>query len=89
MIGIVSTDEGMLNDICIKLCNTLEASGLVFNADKYAELLTYPDGSKYALPVSENKKYYDFIMNTLTQEERNMIQWIGSDWYPEPIPIEE
>jgi hypothetical protein len=89
MIAIVSTDKDMLNDICMKLCNALESSDLVFNADKYAELLVYPDGSKYALPISENKKYYDVIMTTLTQEERNMIQWIGSDWFPEPIPIKE
>lgn len=89
MIGIVSTDDVMLNDVCIKLCEALEDSILVYDAEKYADLIEYPDGSKYALPISENKQYYDVIMLTLTQEERNMIQWIGSDWYPEPIPTEE
>jgi hypothetical protein len=42
------------------------------------------------LVVSENKKYYDVIMSTLTQEERNLIQWIGADWFPDvPMVLEE
>jgi hypothetical protein len=63
---------------------------LVYNAKMYADLLTYPDGLKYCLVISENKKYYDVIMLTLTQEERNLIQWIGADWFPDvPMVLEE
>jgi hypothetical protein len=90
MIGLVDTGSQLLNDICIKLCNALEDSILVYNAVKYANLIEYPNGSKYALIISENKKYYDVIMSTLTQEEKNLIQWIGSDWFPDsPAPSEE
>ena len=85
MIGIVSTDEGMLNDICSKICNALEDSILVYNAEKYADLIEYPDGSKYALTISENQKYYDIIMLTLTQSEIDKIETIGADWYPEIV----
>jgi len=89
MIGVISSDNLMLNDICLKLGNTLEESILYYDAEKYADLIEYPDGSKYALPISENKKYYDVIMSTLTQEEKNLIQWIGSDWFPDsPAPSE-
>ena len=73
-----------------KYCSKRINKSLVYNAIKYANLIEYPDGSKYALIISENKKYYDVIMSTLTQEEKNLIQWIGSDWFPDsPTPSEE
>ena len=90
MIGLVSSDNGMLSDVCGKICNALDESDLVYNAKMYADLMTYTDGSKYCLVISENKKYYDVIMLTLTQEERNLIQWIGADWFPDvPMVLEE
>ena len=83
MIGIVNDNADFLNDISNKLGQFLKDSGLCYHAENYADLIEYPDGSKYALTISENKQYYDPIMTTLTQEEKNMIEWIGSDWYTE------
>ena len=83
MIGIVNDNADFLNDICNKLGQSLKDSGLCYHAEKYADLIEYPDGSKYALPVSENKKYYDVIMNSLTQEEKNKIEYLHSDWFEE------
>ncbi len=81
MIGIVNQDDNFLNEICDKLGKTLKDSGLCYHATKYADLLKHPDGSKFALVISETKNYYNAIMTTLTQKERNLIQWIGSDWF--------
>ena len=86
MIGIVNKDDIFLNEICDKLGETLKDSGLCYHATKYAELLKHPKESKFALVISETKKYYNLIMSTLTQKERNLIQWIGSDWFDkEPL----
>jgi len=85
MIGIINIDESTLNDICIRLDNALKNSALIYNAEKYADLIEYPDGSKYALPISENQKYYDIIILTLTQSEIDKIETIGADWYPEIV----
>lgn len=81
MIGIVNQDDNFLNEICDKLGETLQNSGLCYHASKYAELLKYPDGSKFALVIAETKRYYNIIMSTLTQDEKNLIQWIGADWF--------
>ena len=86
MIGIVNQDDNFLNEICDKLGETLKDSGLCYHATKYAELLKHPKESKFALIIAETKKYYNLIMSTLTQKERNLIQWIGSDWFDkEPL----
>ena len=86
MIGIVNKDDIFLNEICDKLGETLKDSGLCYHATKYAELLKHPKESKFALIIAETKKYYNLIMSTLTQKERNLIQWIGSDWFDkEPL----
>lgn len=81
MIGIVNQDDNFLNEICDKLGETLQDSGLCYHATKYAELLKHPDGSKFALIIATTKNYYNLIMSTLTQNEKNLIQWIGSDWF--------
>ena len=86
MIGIVNKDDIFLNEICDKLGETLKDSGLCYHATKYAELLKHPKESKFALIIAETKKYYNLIMSTLTQKERNLIQWIGADWFDkEPL----
>ena len=91
MIGIVNKSEDFLNVICSNLGETLKASGLCYHATKYAELLKHPKETKFTLIISQKENYYNLIMESLTQTDRDTIEWIGTDWFDkeEPIPIIE
>jgi len=83
MNGIVNTNKDFLSELSSRLHLTLNSEKIKYVAQIYAKILQHPEELKFALLISENKIYNNIIMQTLTEDEKEMIQTIGSDWFPE------
>lgn len=82
MIALVNTDEQLLNDISIKLHIALNSKqGLRYVALDYGVAFQHPEQELYALRIIEEAKYYDVIIDNLTNEELNMMQELTPDWF--------
>lgn len=81
MIALVNTDENILINISTRLHNTLNSSSVEYTAEQYGEPIKHPDVENYALKVIQKNDYNDIIMNELTNEEKEMLQIIGEDWF--------
>ena len=82
MIALVSTNEQQLNDISIRLHIALNSKqGLRYVALDYGVAFQHPDQDLYALRIIEEAKYYDVIIDNLTNEELNMMQELSPDWF--------
>jgi len=79
MIGIESTDAEFLEGINTRIHDALKEAPVDYVADRYAELLS--DGDLYALVILQIPvHWYPVIMETLTPEERDMIQTLDPSW---------
>ena len=79
MIGIISSDDIFLQGINESIHQALEAASVDYVAERYADLLQ--SGDLYALVILEIPvHWYPVIMETLTPEERDMIQTLGPEW---------
>ena len=83
MNGIVNTNKNFLSELSSKLHLTLNSAKIKYVAQIYAKFMQHPDELKFALVISEHNIYKKIIMDTLTNDEKEMIQPIGSDWFPE------
>ena len=81
MIALVNTNENILIDISVRLHNALNSSSVKYTAEQYGEAIKHPDVENYALKVIQKDDYNDIIMNELTNEEKEMLQIIGEDWF--------
>ena len=55
--------------------------------DKYAELITHPDGTKYAIPIIEGLKYYDVLIKIkkVALNYGIIVDDLSPDWFPEEV----
>ncbi len=84
MIGIIDNNTDVLNDISSHLNEVLKNYDVLYNATSYGEPIPHPDGTKYALIIKETNPYNQIIINNLTPEEKNKIEYLHSDWFQEP-----
>jgi hypothetical protein len=84
MIAIVDNNTGVLNDISSRLNEVLKNYDVLYDATSYGEPMPHPDGTKYALIIKETNPYNQIIINNLTPEEKNKIEYLHSDWFQEP-----
>lgn len=81
MIGLISTDETQLNDISARIHIALNSSQARYFATEYGEAMKHTSEDLYALILLEKEDYYTIIINTLTEDERAMIQALTPDWF--------
>ena len=82
MDAIVNTNKSFLSELASKLHLTLNTKKIEYVAQIYGKILQHPNELKYALIISEHDCYKKIILETLTDEEKEMIEQIGSDWFP-------
>ena len=87
MQGIVNESIDIIKDINSRLHLALNTAKIKYVAQTYGIPIKHPGEELYALILTNNPLYLDIIMITLTEEEKAMIQELGSDWFPE-IPLE-
>ncbi len=81
MIGLISADETQLNDISARLHIALNSSQARYHATEYGQAMKHVNEDLYALILLEKEDYYPVIINTLTDDERAMIQPVTPDWF--------
>lgn len=86
MIGLVNADNQLLADINNKLHQALEESSVKYVANQYGILFFNEADNTYALRVVELPEDWNLvIMQTLTTEEKSMIQDISNGWILQEI----
>ena len=82
MTGIVNTSIDFLQVLNDKLHLTLNSAKIKYVAQTYAIPMKHPGEELYALLLTKKTLYLNIIMDTLTDDEKAMIQELGSDWFP-------
>lgn len=80
--GIVNTSIDFLQSLNNKLHLTLNSAKIKYVAQTYAIPMKHPGEELYALLLTKKDLYLNIIMDTLTDDEKAMIQELGSDWFP-------
>ena len=82
MTGIVGTDENQLSGISVRIHQALESAAVDYVAQQYGDPMQHPAQDLYALIILEIPAHWNpVIMDTLTSDEKLMIQPMGSDWF--------
>ncbi len=83
MTGIVGTDEEQLKGISARIHQALESSAVDYVAQEYGDPIQHPnEADLFALIILDVPAiWHPIIMDSLTQEEKLMMQVMGSDWF--------
>ena len=82
MIGLVSTLESELQEVSANIHITLSnTQGIKYVAENYGDPFQHPAEDKYALKIVQDEPYYEFILNCLTEEQKENLEVLSQDWF--------
>lgn len=82
MVGLVSTDIELLEEINARIHNALTEAPVKYVAERYSELLKHLNEDIFAIVLVQSPPSWNsVIMDELTETEKLMIQDISNDWF--------